>query len=112
MVQQQVLEMLFDVGFSATLGQQLCLGFVSVAAGGCFAVAFIGHLDAESGAIMQAATRMAGMRKPVNIRIAVRSNGTVRRGIAVVTLRYHAGRSFRGAVIPVELLGMFGLRNV
>ncbi len=85
MVQQQALEMLFDAGFAASFGrQQPCLDFVSVAAGGFFAVAFIGQLDAESGADMQAITRMAGIRRPVNIRIAVRSNGSVRRVIAVL----------------------------
>ena len=84
--------MLFVAGFAATSGrQQPCLDFFDATAGELFAVAFIGQLDVESGAIMHAATRMAGIRRPVIIRNAVKSNGSVRRDIAVVTLRYHAG---------------------
>jgi hypothetical protein len=52
--------------------------------------AFIGHPAGISEPdVRHAATRSAGIRKPVNIRKAVRSNGSVRRGIVVLTLRYH-----------------------
>ena len=44
--------------------------------------AFIGHPDGISEPdVRHAATRSAGRRNPVNIRMAVRSNGSVRRDI-------------------------------
>ena len=52
--------------------------------------AFIGHPAGISVPdVKHAATRSAGIRKPVNIRKAVRSNGSVRRDIVVQTIRYH-----------------------
>ena len=47
--------------------------------------AFIGHpAGIPVFAVRHAATRSAGIRKPVNIRKAVRSNGSVRRDIVCI----------------------------
>jgi hypothetical protein len=55
-----------------------------------FMDAFIGHPDGiPESDVRHAATRSAGSRKPVNIRNAVKSSGSNRRDMVVLTLRYH-----------------------
>ncbi len=61
------------------------MGFADVAA-------FIGHpAGIPVFAVRHAVTRSAGRRNPVNIRMAVRSSGSVRRDIVVLVIRYHGG---------------------
>ena len=75
--------MTFVSGLEAFSMQQPCLsaGFAA-SMGFADIVAFIGHPAGISEPdVRHAATRSAGIRKPVNIRKAVRSNGSVRRDI-------------------------------
>ena len=65
--------------------QQPCLSAGFVVTVVALEAAFIGHPAGISEPdVRQAATRSAGIRKPVNIRKAVRSNGSVRRDIVCI----------------------------
>jgi hypothetical protein len=78
--------MTFVSGLEAFSMQQPCLsaGFAA-SMGFADIVAFIGHPDGiPVFAVIHAVTRSAGRRNPVNIRKAVRSNGSVRRDIVCI----------------------------
>jgi hypothetical protein len=81
-VQQQVPVRTLVSGFGDVSRQQPCFSAVVVACFGLFAAAFIGHpAGIPEPDVKHAATRSAGRRKPVNIRNAVKSSGSVRRDI-------------------------------
>ena len=89
-VQQHEPVMTFVSGFGDVSRQQPCLSTFVDASFGLFAAAFIGHPEGiPVPDVKHAATRSAGMRKPANIRNAVKSNGSVRRDIVLLTIRYH-----------------------
>jgi len=91
-VQQQDPVRTFDSGFGGVSRQQPCFSAALTGMGVTLMDAFIGHPDGiPESDVRHAATRSAGIRKPVNIRKADRSNGSVRRDIVVLTLRYHSG---------------------
>ena len=92
-VQQHEAVMTFVSGLGAFWMQQPCLsaGFAA-SMGFADVAAFIGHpAGIPVFAVRHAVTLSAGRRNPVNIRMAVRSSGSVRRNIVVLVIRYHGG---------------------
>jgi len=89
-VQQHAPVMTFVSGLGCVSRQQPCLSAGFVVTDVALEAAFIGHPAGISEPdVKQAATRSAGIRKPVNIRNAVKSSGINRRDIVVLPLRYH-----------------------
>ena len=89
-VQQHEPVMTFVSGLGCVSRQQPCLSAGFTATDVALDAAFIGHpAGIPEPDVKHAATRSAGRRKPANIRNAVKSNGSVRRDIVLLTIRYH-----------------------